>query len=305
VTANDTYDRWLEAGKQAGMGWLVRHRATRRDPARLLDGARSAICVGLNYYQDIEQKQRDADGRDGRGVFSIYAHGRDYHGVMEEMLDRLAARLEERFPGVRTMACVDTRPVSDRTMAIRAGIGWLGKNSSVISPRFGSWIFLGELITDLDLQPDKPLETLCANCTRCIDACPTGALDNPFVVDARLCISYLTIEHRGEIPEELQPKIGVHVYGCDTCQSVCPFNKVAVQSDRFDRAEGSPLVDRTPGELEKISDERFRELTVDSAIRRCKPEGMRRNAAIVSRNISGRAEAKPQSGADGKRERNP
>jgi epoxyqueuosine reductase len=283
--ANDTYDRWLEAGKHAGMGWLIRHRPTRRDPVRLLDGARSAICVGLNYYQDVEKKQRDADGR---GVFSIYAHGRDYHQVMEEMLDRLAARLEEQFPGIRTLACVDTRPVSDRTMAIRAGIGWLGKNSSVISPGFGSWIFLGELITDLDLAPDMALETLCANCTRCIDACPTGALENPFVVDARLCISYLTIEHRGEIPAQLQPKIGGHLYGCDTCQSVCPFNKVAVQSDHFDRGQGSPLVDKTPGELEKISDEKFRELTAGSAIRRCKPEGMRRNAAIVSGNIARR-----------------
>jgi epoxyqueuosine reductase len=171
-------------------------------------------------------------------------------------------------------------------MALRAGIGWLGKNSSVISPEYGSWIFLGEIFTDLELKPDLPLETLCANCTRCIDACPTGALEVPFVVDARKCISYLTIEHRGEIPDDLQPAIGKLVYGCDTCQSVCPFNKVAKQSDSFNRDQRSPLVDMPLDELAGVSDEKFRELTVGSAIRRCKPEGMRRNARIVKNNAA-------------------
>ncbi len=205
---------------------------------------------------------------------------------MEEKLDILAHRMTELFPGVRTESCVDTRPVSDRTMALRAGIGWLGKNSSVISPDYGSWIFLGELFTDLKLKPDSSLETLCANCTRCIDSCPTGALEVPFVVDARKCISYLTIEHRGEIPAELQPKIGLNVYGCDTCQSVCPFNKVAKQTDSFNRDQRSPLVDMRLDELGDVSDQQFRELTAGSAIRRCKPEGLRRNARIVRNNLS-------------------
>jgi epoxyqueuosine reductase len=283
--SNEANDRWLDAGMHGDMAYLLRHRERRRDPSQLFGGARSAICVGLNYYQETERFQRDTDGSDGRGVFSAYAHGRDYHPVMEEMLDRLSVRLAEYYPDLRTYACVDTKPISDRTMAIRAGIAWLGKNSSVISPRYGSWIFLGELITNLDLEPDTPLETLCGKCTKCLDACPTGALDDLFVVDARKCISYLTIEKRGEIPEVLHDNIGLHVYGCDICQSVCPFNNVATKSDVFHSGDRNPIVDMSLEELEQIGDEEFRELTKDSAIKRCKSEGMRRNASIVKRNI--------------------
>jgi epoxyqueuosine reductase len=282
--ADEAYDRWLAAGMHGEMDYLVRHREKRSDPSSLLEGARAAVCVALNYYRDTEKAQRDADGADGRGIFSIYAHGRDYHAVMEEMLGRLEERLREIFPGMRSLACVDTKPISDRSMAIRAGIAWLGKNSSVISPQYGSWIFLGELLTDLDLAPDTPLGTLCGSCTKCIDACPTGALDTPFVVDARKCISYLTVEKRGEIPRELHKKIGVYVYGFDKCQSVCPFNNAAVNSVVFG-GERNPLIDMPLEKLARISDEEFRRLTRDSAIRRCKPEGMRRNAAIVRRNI--------------------
>lgn len=267
------------------MDYLVRHREKRGDPSLLLDGARSAICVGINYYQDIEEKQREADGSDGLGIFSIYAHGRDYHAVMEDMLARLGERIKEIRPEMRSLACVDTKPISDRAMAIRAEIGWLGKNSSVISPQFGSWIFLGELLTDIALTPDTPLETLCGKCTACIDACPTGALDEPFVVDARKCISYLTVEKRGDIPVDLRANVGVRVYGCDTCQSVCPYNLAATNSVVFDRRDRSSLVDMPADALQRISDEEFWESTRDSAIRRCRPEGMRRNAAIVRGNI--------------------
>jgi len=285
---NEQFDRWLAAGMHGGMSWLLRHKEQRREAAKLLPGVRSAVCVGLNYYHDIEREQRTANGADGRGVFSIYAHGRDYHDVMAEMLERLDGRLREAYPTMRTLACVDTSPISDRSMAIRAGIAWLGKNSSVISPQFGSWIFLGELLTDLDLRPDRPLETLCGKCTKCIDSCPTGALDKPFVVDSRKCISYLTIEERGDIPVPLRERIGFNVYGCDTCQSVCPFNDVAASTDAFDRGDRSPLVDMTVAELEEISDEDFRRKTEGSAIRRCKAGGMRRNAAIVRRNTGAR-----------------
>jgi epoxyqueuosine reductase len=291
---NAVFDRWLAAGMHGGMSWLLRHKEKRRDAAELLPGIRSAVCVGLNYYQDIESNQRSADGTDGRGVFSIYAHGRDYHDVMGEMLERLDGRLRERYPTMQSLACVDTSPISDRSMAIRAGIAWLGKNSSVISPQFGSWIFLGELLTDLDLRPDQPLQTLCGNCTKCIDSCPTGALDKPFVVDSRRCISYLTIEERGDIPTPLRERIGVNLYGCDTCQSVCPFNKVAVRTDTFDRGGRSPLVDMTVAELEEISDEDFRQKTEGSAIRRCKASGMRRNAAIVRENIGATGQRRPR-----------
>jgi epoxyqueuosine reductase len=267
------------------MAWLERHAPMREDPGSLLDGARSAICVALNYYQDIEEQQRDADGSDGRGTFSIYVHGEDYHRVMERMLADLEARLRGHFPDMRAFACADIQPISDRAMALRAGIAWLGKNTFAITPGHGTWVFLGELLTDLDLAPDPPLETLCGSCTRCIDACPTGALDTPFVLDANKCISYLTIEKRGDIPSESHGPIGLDVYGCDTCQSVCPFNDAAEQSLVFHREHRSPLVDMTLDELVTIDDDEFREKTKGSAIRRCKPEGMRRNAAVVQENL--------------------
>jgi epoxyqueuosine reductase len=172
-------------------------------------------------------------------------------------------------------------------MAMRAGIAWLGKNTNVISPQFGSWIFLGELLTTLDLPADQPLETLCAGCTKCIDACPTGALDTPFVLDARRCISYLTIEKRGEIDPELAPLLGADVYGCDTCQSVCPFNRVASESIVFHREQRSPLIDMPLEQLAIISDPEFTETTRGSAIRRAKADGVRRNARLALRNGSG------------------
>jgi epoxyqueuosine reductase len=284
--SNQIFAGWLDAGMHGDMGYLARHRPLREDAASLLPGARSAVCVALNYYHEVEAQQRDMDGSDGRGRFSIYVHGQDYHAVMDSMLEELEQRLREAFPGADTLACCDTRPVSDRTLAMRAGIAWLGKNTSVISPGYGSWIFLGEILTTLDLRPDEPLETLCGKCTRCIDACPTGALDTPFVLDARRCISYLTIEKRGEIDPDLASKIGIDVYGCDTCQSVCPFNRVASESLVFSREARSPLIDRTLEELINISDEEFRADTVNSAIRRCKPEGMRRNAGIVRDNLT-------------------
>ncbi|HXV13307.1 MAG TPA: tRNA epoxyqueuosine(34) reductase QueG [Candidatus Krumholzibacteria bacterium] len=281
VHANDAFARWLGAGMHGDMTYLERHRVLREDATLLLPGARSAVCVALNYYQDVERKQLEMDGRDGRGRFSVYVHGEDYHAVMERMLSELEARLKLAFPNAATRVCCDIQPISDRSMALRAGIAWLGKNTNVISPEYGSWIFLGEVLTDLEMQADEPLETLCGKCTRCIDACPTGALDTPFVLDARRCISYLTIEKRGEIDPELASKIGIDVYGCDTCQSVCPFNRVASESLVFFRGDRSPLVEMTLDELATISDEEFREKTRGSAIRRAKAEGMRRNAGLA------------------------
>jgi epoxyqueuosine reductase len=286
--SNDTFARWLDAGMHGEMKYLERHRPLRENWQALLPGARAAVCVALNYYHEIEREQRTMDGSDGRGRFSIYVHGEDYHTVMDRMLADLGQRLAARFPGALTLAACDTKPVSDRALAMRAGIAWLGKNTHAISPEFGSWVFLGELLTTLDLQPDSPLTTLCGKCTKCIDACPTGALDTPFVLDARRCISYLTIEKRGEIAPELAAKLGVDVYGCDTCQSVCPFNRVATESIVFRREDRSPVVDMTLDELAVISDGDFREKTKGSAIRRCKPEGMRRNARLLRESVNPR-----------------
>jgi epoxyqueuosine reductase len=279
--SNDIFARWIRDGLHGDMAWLERHRALRADVNHVLPGARTAICVALNYYQDIEREQRSMDARDGRGRFSVYVHGEDYHRVMQRMLGELEARIHAEFPSAQTRAVCDVHPISDRALAMRAGIAWLGKNTNVISPRFGSWIFLGELLTTLDLRADQPLETLCAGCTKCVDACPTGALDTPFVLDARRCISYLTIEKRGEIDAQLAPLLGADVYGCDTCQSVCPFNRVASESVVFHREERSALIDMPLEELAGITDQEFADKTKGSAMRRAKAEGLRRNARIA------------------------
>jgi epoxyqueuosine reductase len=276
--SNDIFSRWIRDGLHGEMAWLERHQALREDVNHVLPGARSAICVALNYYQPIEREQRNMDTRDGRGRFSIYVHGEDYHQVMQRMLADLDGRVRAAFPSAGTRAVCDIHPVSDRALALRAGIAWLGKNTNLISPQFGSWIFLGELLTTLDLRADEPLETLCAGCTKCIDACPTGALDTPFMLDARRCISYLTIEKRGEIDAELAPLIGADVYGCDTCQSVCPFNRVANESVVFHREARSALIDMSLEELSTIDDDEFKQKTRGSAIRRAKADGLRRNA---------------------------
>ncbi len=292
------FKTWLDAGKHGEMGYLVRHRNQRQNPSLLLEGARSVICVALNYYQEPQEVQADVDAENVRGTFSIYAQGRDYHSVMEEMLGLLDRRIRELFPGIKSLACADTKPISDRTTALMAGIAWLGKNSSVISPEFGSWIFIGELITDLELEADSPLESLCGSCRLCVDACPAGALNEPFLVDARKCVSYLTVEKRGDIPADQHKGIGLNVFGCDTCQSVCPFNDAAKNSAVFTRENGSSLIDKPLNELAAISDELFLESTADSAVRRCGPGGMRRNATIANANsIEGwtaRSEEKPK-----------
>jgi epoxyqueuosine reductase len=280
------FDRWIREGKHGDMRYLSGGADKRHTPRLLLDGARSVISVAVDYYSRSKEERNQTAPADGRGVVAIYAHGRDYHGVLREMLGELDRRLKTFFPDMTSCIAVDTQPFSERDMAVRAGVGWLGKNTCVISPNHGSWIFFGELFTDLSLQSDKPLETLCGSCTACVDACPTGALDEPFIIDANKCISYLTIEKRGELPGTFHRSIGPNVFGCDMCQRVCPVNNVARESLRFGGTDRNPLVDKSVDQLARIGDEEFRELTRDSAISRCKPEGMRRNARIAARNIS-------------------
>jgi epoxyqueuosine reductase len=220
--SNDIFSRWIRDGLHGDMAWLERHRVLREDTNTVLPGARSAICVALNYYQPVEREQRGMDARDGRGRFSIYVHGEDYHELMSRMLGRLDERVRAEFPEARTRAVCDIHPVSDRAMAMRAGIAWLGKNTNVISPQFGSWIFLGELLTTLDLPADEPLETLCAGCTMCIDACPTGALDTPVLTRGAAFLP--TIEKRRDRPGA-SPLRRRRLW-LRHRQSVCPFNRV-------------------------------------------------------------------------------
>ena len=279
------FKAWLKAGKHAGMHYLSRWREKREDPEFLLDGARSIICVALNYYTERPDPTEPNIKNRRQGRFSFYSHGRDYHLVIGEMLEEMAAALSVRFPELRTVACVDTRPVAERTWALQAGIGWLGRNTCIISPEFGSWLFLGELITNLDLKSDPPLSGSCGDCRLCIEACPTGALEDSYILDANKCISYLTIEHREDIPARFHRAIADRVFGCDECQRVCPHNSAAQPA----RTPGFKIINPITGmDLESIinmEDTESQALTNHSVFARCGPSGLRRNARITLANI--------------------
>jgi len=215
---------WIAEGRHGGMTWMAREPGRRADPRRLLADARTVISVAASYYRG------GWPAGDGalRGRVARYAWGRDYHGRLLRRLRAFGRAVARLSPGGHWTACMDARPVLDRAWAERAGLGWIGKNTNVILGRRGSWHFLGEIVTTIDLPVDAPAGNRCGRCTACIPACPTGAIVAPYVLDARRCISYLTIEHRGAIPLELRPLIGARIFGCDDCQEVCPWNLHAV-----------------------------------------------------------------------------
>ncbi|MEE2776062.1 MAG: tRNA epoxyqueuosine(34) reductase QueG [Acidobacteriota bacterium] len=272
--------RWLERGFQAGMSYMEREPERRADPRRSLEGARSALCVALDY---APEPSGQAEGDLWRGV-ARYARGRDYHDVMGERLRLLCARIEQFFPGTTTRPYVDTGPVLERELAARAGLGAIGKNTNLLHPEAGSYFLLGEILLTLDLEPDTPIADLCGSCRACLDACPTDAFAQPWVLDSRRCISYWTIEHRGDLPEAVRPELGEWVFGCDICQEACPVNidgatatdpALALPADR----SGLGLDDVTVMSREEYV-ERFRA----SPMKRAKLDGLGRNAAVALAN---------------------
>jgi epoxyqueuosine reductase len=266
--------RWVEAGHAATMGYLERRLEERLDPRRVLPGARSVLCVALNYYQG---EPADASWR----PVARYAWGRDYHDVIAPRLERLAAHLAEAG-GARSRGYVDTGPVLERDLAARAGLGWVGKNTMLLHPRLGSWFFLGVLLTTAELARDAPLADRCGSCRACLDACPTGAFVAPYVLDARRCISYLTIEHRGDIDPDLQPAMAGWQFGCDICQDVCPWNRKAPTTAQ---AEFVPEAAYPGAEaVSAMDDADFRRHFAGTPILRAKAAGMRRNALIYWKN---------------------
>ncbi len=219
--ARDNFEAFLASGLEGDMGWL-RDKADRRsDPQVLWPGARSVIMLGLNYGRATPPVHADGDG-----VVSIYAQGRDYHDVMKSRLKQLARWLNEAS-GHEVKVFVDTAPVMEKPLAQQAGIGWQGKHTNLVSREFGSWLFLGEVFTTLEIEPDPPETDHCGACRRCLDICPTQAFIGPYKLDPRRCVSYLTIEHKGPIPRDLRPGLGNRIYGCDDCLAVCPWNKFA------------------------------------------------------------------------------
>lgn len=280
ATTHDAFARWLAKGYAGEMGYLERGAEKRRDTRLPFPGARSAIVVGLDY-----------GGREPSGPVARYARGDDYHEIMVDRLDTLHRWLEtETGAPIQGKAYVDTGPILERDLARRAGLGWIGKNTMLVNPRRGSYFFLGALLLDLDLAADEPFDAdRCGTCTRCLDACPTDALIAPGELDARRCISYLTIEHRSEIAAELRPLIGDHLYGCDICQEVCPWNvsfaqELAEPAFRPRDALSSKSAAQLSQDLLDTTDDDFRAAFRRSPMKRATITGLRRNAVIVLEN---------------------
>ena len=281
---------WLEKGLHGSMAWMERQAEKRLAPAKILPGARSLICVGLVYNTDhpystdlfpMDGRRQVRDNAGDQVWISRYAWGEDYHKVMGRKLKALERALAALHPAAAFRAYADTGPISEKAWAARAGLGWQGKHTNVINQDLGSWFFLGELLTDLDLLPDPPARDLCGTCTRCLDACPTQAFTQAYELDAKRCLSYLSIEHKGAVPEEFQAAFGANAYGCDICQDVCPWNRGRVlgTDTAFEPKPG--LMAPNPMDLGALDDAGFAERFRDSAIRRTKATGLRRNLDLT------------------------
>lgn len=268
-------NEWLRRGFHATMAWMGRNPERRADPASVLPGCRSVISVGMNYY--TEQR---ADERPGNGRIARYAWGKDYHHILGDRLRQLVERICALAPAGRHRAYVDTGPVMEKAWAQQAGLGWIGKHSNLVSAQFGSWLLLGEILTTLELQPDEAGTDLCGTCTLCLQACPTGAITEAYVVDAGRCISYLTIELRGAEPplaDDLRRGIGNRIFGCDDCLDICPYN---LQAEPTSEPDFQPtLLTRAPSlsTMMKMSEETFTAMFKESPIRRAKYIGLQRN----------------------------
>jgi epoxyqueuosine reductase len=267
---------WLARRYHGTMEWMERSIEKRVDPRLILPGAKSVISLAMNYYADVRHSNDP-----GVGKISRYAWGDDYHLVATPRIQSLLDCIKSENPDIDARIYVDTGPVMDKTWAVKSGIGWLGKHTNVITKEYGSWVFLGEVILDAELEYDEPIADFCGTCRACIDACPTGAIVEPYVLDSNKCISYLTIEHRGEIPGELRPKFENWVYGCDICQDVCPWNSFQQQTREEAFVPREVNVSPKLEELEHMTGEEFSRRFRRSPVKRTKLEGLRRNARAV------------------------
>ena len=278
------YRKWLSEGKNSGMSWLDNYSDMRFDPRLLMPGLKSIVCVAMNYCpaksMSDEQYQRAA-----------YAYGQDYHEVVKNRLHSLA----KSFSFEHYRAFCDSAPVLERYWAVKAGIGWTGRNHQLIIPQGGSMFFLGELFLDIELEYDEPMKSWCGNCTRCVDACPTGAISfakeygttadlRTTDFDSNKCLSYQTIENRGEIPSDIAEKMGHTIYGCDCCQKCCPWNRLAVPNTIEEFQPSDQLLSMTRQDWKQLSEEQYRSLFKKSAVKRAKYEGLMRNIRAVENN---------------------
>lgn len=267
---------WLSRGYNADMDYMNRNREKREDVSLILPGAKSVISMAMNYYTDHTH-----NGQNGIGKISRYAWGKDYHLIIWDKLELLEKQLNEIDPGFRSISYVDTGPVMDKSWAVRAGIGWLGKNSNVISREIGSWFFISTLITNREFEYNEPVVDHCGTCRACLDACPTNAIVDDYIVDSNKCISFLTIENKGEIENSFKNRFDNWLFGCDVCQDVCPWNNkfsVVTQEGDFEPVDGTgiPLND-----VISMSPEEFKSKFETSPLKRAKLNGLKRNAGFL------------------------
>lgn len=278
IDQDDRLGVWLSKGYHAGMDWLARTKTVRQHIEQWLPGVRSVVVVARNYYAPRPE------AGEGTGRVSRYAWGRDYHRVLRKPVKRLADFIATLEPAAQSALSIDSGPVLEKFWAARAGLGWLGKNGLLVNKEYGSWVFLGVIATTVELEPDAPVPDQCGECRACLDACPTGALVEPRVLDANRCISYHTIENRGEVPEDVRRRFGDWLFGCDLCQEVCPWNRqaqVTSEPDFFPRdGNANPHLD----EWDEMDDEMFRVRFSGTPLMRAKRAGMVRNARIAREN---------------------
>ena len=284
LDCGEHFAEWLSRGYQGEMAYMENNREKRLDPGKIVENAKSVISLAMNYYTPFPQTENPSEG-----VISRYAWGVDYHEVIKPRLTALLAYINELVPGSHGRVFVDTAPIMDKQWAVKSGVGWQGKHSNLITREFGSWVFLGEVVLDIELDYDRPISDYCGTCTRCIEACPTQAITQPYVVDARRCISYLTIELKEErtIPVELRDKMGNHIFGCDICQDACPWNvkfaKPVNEEAFFPRGENlKPNLEELAGLTEAQFGIRYK----NSPIKRPKHRGFLRSILIALRNAA-------------------
>ncbi len=268
-------EEWLEKGFQASMSYMENHYQKRINPSLLVEGAKSVISVLLNYYPEETQEDPTAP------VISKYAYGKDYHDVIRKKLSHLLEFINTSIAAVKGRGFTDSAPVLDRAWAARAGLGWIGKNSMLISPSKGSYFFIGALIVDMELKSDRPIPDFCGDCTRCIHACPTEAIIEPRIIDSGKCISYHTIENRGEIDPALKDKFHNRVFGCDICQDVCPWNRKSVPHNTEELKPLTALLKMRKEDWYNLNEEQYNQIFSGSAVKRTGYKGLKRNLGFL------------------------
>ena len=276
-------ENWLLNNMQGKMSYMENHFDKRLDPRLLVDDARSVISLLLNYYPAEQQKTAVLDLQSDTPKISKYAYGKDYHIVIKEKLKELLSFIHDNIGEVNGRAFVDSAPVLDKAWAAKSGLGWIGKNSNLLNKKMGSFFFIAELIVDLDLEYDAPVQEYCGTCTRCIDACPTDAIVAPFVVDGSKCISYLTIELKDAIPTEFAGKLDNWAFGCDVCQDVCPWNRFSKPHHEPDFTPNEKLISMNKKDWEEITEEVFNKLFAHSPVKRTGYKGLKRNLEFIKK----------------------